>query len=101
MLLVVGVFIVGLLLFAAPAEAHGAHSAPMEAVAVDIETDHGAHGHLSHCHGGGFCPAAAVVSLAPVAPEPTARGARFARPEHSTADTASTTFDPPPPRVLI
>ena len=101
MLLVVGVFTVGLLLFASPAAAHGAHSTPIEAAVVDIEADHTAHGHLSHCHGGAFCPAAAVASFAPVVPEPLLRCGRCARPEPATADAAPSAFDPPPPRVLI
>ena len=97
-LLVVGVVTVGLMLLATPAEAHGAHSTPIEAVEVENGTDHADHGHLGHCHGGSFCPGAAVVSLAPVVPEPLLRGERFARPESSTANTAPTAFDPPPPR---
>jgi len=99
LLLLVGAVTVGLFLFATPAEAHGVHSTPIEA--VDVETDHAAHGHLGHCHGGSFCPGAAVFSLAPLVPEPMLRGARFARPEPATADTAPTAFDPPPPRFLI
>jgi len=98
-LLLVGVFTVGFLLFATPAEAHGAHATPMEA--VEVEIDHAAHGHLGHCHGGAFCPAAAVLTLAPVAPEPLLRGVRLARPAPSTANTAPMSFDPPPPRILI
>lgn len=101
LLLLVGVFAVALLLAAAPAEAHGAHSIPTEAAEAEIETDHAAHGHLGHCHGGAFCPAAAVVALAPVVPEPSLRCGRCARPEPSLADAAPTAFDPPPPRALI
>ena len=101
MLLIVGVFTVGLLLFASPAEAHGAHASPVEAIAVEIEADTTGHGHLSHCHGGAFCPAAAVASLAPVVPEPLLRCGRCGRPEPAKADAAPTAFDPPPPRVLI
>lgn len=96
-LLVVGVFTVGLLLLASPAAAHGAHSAPIDAIAADVEADHTAHGHLSHCHGGAFCPAAALVSMAPVVPEPMLRCGRCARPEPATANAAPTAFDPPPP----
>lgn len=100
-LLLVGVLTVGLVLSMSPAEAHGAHMAPDEVVAVDVAADHAAHGHLNHCHGGAFCPAAAVVSLAPVLPEPMLRCGRCVRREPHAADVAATTFDPPPPRVLI
>ena len=98
MLLLVGVVTVGLFLFSAPAEAHGAHTMSVEVVDAEVETDHAAHGHLGHCHGGAFCPAAALISFAPVVPEPMVRGARYARPESVAANTAPTAFDPPPPR---
>ncbi len=101
MLLLVGAFTVGVLLFASSAEAHGAHSAPIDAVAADVEADHDAHGHLSHCHGGAFCPAAAVVSLSAAVPAPTPRCGRCAWPDAAAANAAPGAFDPPPPRVLI
>lgn len=101
MLLLVGVLTVGLVLFASPAEAHGAHMIPDEVVDANAAVDHAGHGHLNHCHGGAFCPAAAVVPPVPVVPEPIIGCARCSRPEPAAAVAAPTGFDPPPPRTLI
>ncbi len=101
LLIALGVVFAGLLLFATPAQAHGAHAPAMAALEQQIEAEHAEHGHLGHCHGGSFCPAAAVFAVPPVAPGPAAPIARLSMPERSTGETAPTSFDPPPPRVLI
>ena len=101
LLLALGVIAVGLFLFAAPAEAHSVHMPEMEMVDAPADADHTAHGHLGHCHGGAFCPGAAVFVAAPVSPEPYEHPVRLAIPRLAQGETAISSFDPPPPRVLI
>ncbi|UWR09537.1 hypothetical protein [Ruegeria sp. B32] len=100
-MLAVGFFVAALLITPEPAHAHGGDGivhAPQQLDAPD--PDHAEKGHPGHCHGGVFCNAVGLFTVAPAPPEPFATIKTRTIPRGRGRALAVTNFDPPPPRVL-
>lgn len=101
LLILTGVFLVGVLAMGDPALAHGKHGQDLDAVVMAVEGQHIAKDHEGHCDGGAFCSGPAIVFASEVAPQFDEQSARHDLPDATQALPVSSSFDPPPPRVLI
>lgn len=100
-LVAVAVFVASVLLSGRAALAHGVHASSQHEVVVQTQAEHMTSGEKTHCHGGAFCNGPAIILLSYVDPVQKMRSESYSIAHATTAIPVASSFDPPPPRLLI
>ncbi len=91
----------GLLVTADSAHAHGGDSQHVIDQSDSADVEHVKQGHPGHCHGGAICNAVGLFLIGPTSPDPYVAEQRYSISRAQYRVLGITSFDPPPPRVLI